>query len=69
MTETEMEKRLQQLRQGFDIAIEHTLRHKAALGHPIVVASPDGTPSLHDAAQALAEFEKSKARKKRPVLS
>lgn len=68
MTETEMEKRLQQLRQGFDIAIEHVLRQKAALGHPVVVAAPDGTPSLHDAGMALAEFKKSKARKPRPVM-
>ncbi len=37
MTVTEMENRLSQLRTGFDIAIERTLREKAAKGRPIVM--------------------------------
>ena len=45
MTVTEMENRLSQLRTGFDIAIERTLREKAAKGRPIVVVAPMAAPS------------------------
>lgn len=56
MIKTEMDNRLRQLRRGFDIAIEKTLREKAAKGQPVVVAAEDGTPSLRDARHALADF-------------
>lgn len=56
MTETEMEKRLSQLRTGFDIAIERTLREKASMGRPIVVVAPDGSPVMRSAKNALDEF-------------
>lgn len=63
MTDIEMEKRLRQLRQGFDIAIERTLREKAGHGRPVVVAEPNGTPSLLDARTALTDFLKNKNKK------
>lgn len=63
MTATEMEKRLSQLRTGFDIAIERTLCDKASKGRPIVVVGPDGSPVLRNARQALADFHRLRRRK------
>lgn len=55
MTEAEMDKRLAQLRGGFDIAIEKTLRHKVAKHRPVVIC-PDGKPMMIKADKALEDF-------------
>lgn len=60
MTDAEMDERLRQLREGFDIAIERVLRQKAHAGNPVVVADEQGVPSLRNARQSLTEFLKSK---------
>lgn len=61
MTAIEMQNRLTQLRTGFDIAIERTLRQKAANGWPIIVAGADGVPVQKDARKALDDFYALKA--------
>lgn len=66
MTATEMEKRLSQLRTGFDIAIERTLRDKASRGWPVVVVGPDGSPVLRNACRALTDFHRK--RQGKPAL-
>lgn len=65
MTATEMEKRLSQLRTGFDLAIERTLRDKISKGWPIVVAGPDGCPVMRNAKSALADFNRLRRRRNR----
>lgn len=67
MTVTEMENRLSQLRTGFDIAIERTLREKAAKGRPIVVVAPDGSPVIRSAEHALADFLSKRRAKEVPA--
>ena len=67
MTVTEMENRLSQLRTGFDIAIERTLREKAAKGRPIVVVAPDGSPVIRSAEHALADFDSKRRAKVVPA--
>ncbi len=62
MTEAEMDERLAQLRQGFDLAIEKVLREKARADHPIVVADERGVPSFKNARHALADFLKKQAK-------
>ena len=66
MTVTEMENRLSQLRTGFDIAIERTLREKAAKGRPIVVVAPDGSPVIRSAEHAPRRFLHQTTRKRSP---
>ena len=63
MTATEMEQRLTQLRRGFDIAIERTLREKAAKGRPVVVVGDDGSPVMRNATNALDDFMKRRSAK------
>ena len=63
MTTTEMEHRLSQLRTGFDIVIERTLRDKASKGRPIIVVAPDGSPVMRSAKNALADFYRNRRRK------
>ncbi|MEZ3577223.1 MAG: hypothetical protein K1W01_06990 [Muribaculaceae bacterium] len=63
MTATEMEHRLSQLRTGFDIVIERTLRDKASKGRPIIVVAPDGSPVMRSAKNALADFYRNRRRK------
>lgn len=67
MTVTEMDNRLSQLRTGFDIAIERTLREKAAKGRPIVVVAPDGSPVIRSAEHALADFYSKRRAKEVPA--
>ena len=58
-----MDKRLEQLRKGFDIAVERTLRDKAAKRRPVVLcAPPDGLPVLVDAESELQNFLASRIR-------
>lgn len=65
MTATEMENRLSQLRTGFDLAIERTLRDKVSKGRPVVVVDSDGKPVLRNAKGALADFHRLRRRKAR----
>lgn len=46
----------ERVRIGLELSVERTLRRKAALGHDVVYAHPDGTPYTMPASEALAHY-------------
>lgn len=70
MTDTEMDKYLEGLRQGFDISIEKMLRDKAAKGLDVVLCTgPGDRPRLEPAKRVLEDFVKEKSAEAAAVLN